>query len=157
MARRSSAAVPASSRRAPAALAWWRPALVVIACLIVYANSLALPLVFDDRVTILENPQIQRAWTLDVFRPARELPVAGRPLANLTFAWNYAAGGTAVEGYHLVNLALHSSCALLLLGVGHSYGEIQAVTGWSQTKVRRCVYEGRRAVRAQLRERGGKR
>lgn len=47
--------------------------------------------------------------------------------------------------------------ALLLLGVGHSYVEIQAVTGWSRTKVRRCVYEGRRAVRAQLRERGGKR
>jgi DNA-directed RNA polymerase specialized sigma24 family protein len=47
--------------------------------------------------------------------------------------------------------------ALLLLGVGHSYVEIQALTGWSRTKVRRCVYEGRRAVRAQLRERGGKR
>jgi DNA-directed RNA polymerase specialized sigma24 family protein len=47
--------------------------------------------------------------------------------------------------------------ALLLLGVGHSYVEIQAITGWSRTKVRRCMYEGRRAVRAQLRERGGKR
>lgn len=86
-----------------------------MAVVIVYGNSLVLPLVFDDRVTILENPSIREWWNVGrVLTPDRELPVAGRPLANLTFALNYAAGGTAVEGYHIVNVTLHLACALLL-------------------------------------------
>lgn len=35
--------------------------------------------------------------------------------------------------------------ALWLRAKGNSYDEIQAETGWSRTKVNRCLYEGRRA------------
>jgi RNA polymerase sigma factor (sigma-70 family) len=35
--------------------------------------------------------------------------------------------------------------ALWLRAQGNSYDEIQAETGWSRTKVNRCLYEGRRA------------
>lgn len=35
--------------------------------------------------------------------------------------------------------------ALWLRAQGNSYDEIQAATGWSRTKVNRCLYEGRRA------------
>ncbi len=35
--------------------------------------------------------------------------------------------------------------ALWLRAQGNSYDEIQAQTGWSRTKVNRCLYEGRRA------------
>lgn len=35
--------------------------------------------------------------------------------------------------------------ALWLRSQGNSYDEIQAETGWSRTKVNRCLYEGRRA------------
>ena len=37
--------------------------------------------------------------------------------------------------------------ALALLGAGCSYAEIQAITGWTHTKVNRCVAEGRAALR----------
>src|SRR4051812_47668559 len=37
--------------------------------------------------------------------------------------------------------------ALLLKAEGHSYQEICAITGWSYTKVNRCLTEGRRAFR----------
>lgn len=94
------------------------PALIVISALLVYANSLSSPLLFDDRVTILENGSIRDLRNpVAVLSPDRELPVAGRPLANLTFALNYAAGGEAVAGYRIVNLALHVGCALLLYSI----------------------------------------
>lgn len=44
--------------------------------------------------------------------------------------------------------------ALILVGLGYSYAEIGEARHWSQTKVRRCVYEGRTRVREEL-ERGG--
>jgi DNA-directed RNA polymerase specialized sigma24 family protein len=37
--------------------------------------------------------------------------------------------------------------ALGLLGLGYSYREICALTGWSYTKVNRCITEGRAALR----------
>ena len=49
--------------------------------------------------------------------PPRELPVAGRPFVNLSFAINYAIGGLDVRGYHLTNIAIHLTCALLLFGL----------------------------------------
>ncbi len=49
--------------------------------------------------------------------PERELPTAGRPFVNLTFAINYALGGDEPAGYHAWNIATHLVCALLLFGV----------------------------------------
>jgi tetratricopeptide (TPR) repeat protein len=51
----------------------------------------------------------------DVLMPLPDSPIAGRPVASLSFALNYAAGGLDVRGYHIVNIALHLVCALLLL------------------------------------------
>jgi hypothetical protein len=61
--------------------------------------------VFDDQLSVVENFSI-RDWRQPgaLFVPERELPVAGRPLVNLSFAWNYAVGGLDVFGYHPVNL-----------------------------------------------------
>src|SRR5206468_3019554 len=47
----------------------------------------------------------------------RELPTAGRPLVNVSFAINYALGGLNVVGYHVLNVALHVLCALLIFGI----------------------------------------
>lgn len=44
--------------------------------------------------------------------------------------------------------------ALILVGLGYSYAEIGEARHWSQTKVRRCIYEGRTRVREEL-KRGG--
>ncbi len=83
-----------------------------------YGNSLAGPFLFDDRVTVIDNPQIRHLWPLSQSLFAgRETPTAGRPLVNLSFAVNYAIGGLQVRGYHLLNIAIHLACALLLFGV----------------------------------------
>ena len=37
--------------------------------------------------------------------------------------------------------------ALILHAAGYTYGEIAGRCGWTQTKVNRCLYEGRRALR----------
>ena len=95
-----------------------RAVILVLACILAYANSLSGPFIFDDRLAIVENPQIREWWKLGtVLSPERELPTAGRPLVNLSFALNYAVGGLRVTGYHIVNLALHLLSALLLFGI----------------------------------------
>ncbi len=44
-------------------------------------------------------------------------PVGGRPLVNLSLAFNYALGGTAPFGYHAFNLLVHFLAGLALFGV----------------------------------------
>lgn len=95
-----------------------RAAIIVLAGTVVYANSLSAPFIFDDQTAIIENAQIRRLWPLTVpLSPPRETPVAGRPIANLTFAINYAIGGLDVRGYRLTNLAVHVLAALTLFGL----------------------------------------
>ena len=68
-------------------------------------NSLSAPFIFDDQTAILDNQRIRQLWPLSVpLSPLRETPVAGRPIVNLTFALNYAAGGMDTRGYRLTNL-----------------------------------------------------
>jgi tetratricopeptide (TPR) repeat protein len=97
---------------------WLRAAIIVLAGAAVYANSLSGPFVLDDQDTIVMNEQIRQLWPPSVVLfPALELPVAGRPVVNVSFALNYALGGLDVRGYHLVNIAIHIACALLLFGI----------------------------------------
>ena len=93
-----------------------RPLLLILAVALTYANSLDGPFILDDQATIVQNPQIKDLSDIrEVLLPAPETPVAGRPLASLTFAVNYALNGLDVRGYHVVNIAIHAMCALLLL------------------------------------------
>ena len=82
-----------------------------------YANALSGPFVLDDQDTIVLNEQIRQLSPSVVLFPAVELPVAGRPAVNVSFALNYAFGGLDVRGYHVVNVAIHIACALLLFGI----------------------------------------
>lgn len=85
---------------------WWRgnlAALIGILVLgaILYGQTLNAPWYLDDKWAILENTtihQLDRSFA-DLF--------SMRGPANLTFAINYHFGGTAVSGYHLVNIAIH--------------------------------------------------
>jgi Flp pilus assembly protein TadD len=83
----------------------------------VYANSLSGPLVFDDRATIADNTTIEDLGSSRVLAPPHETSVAGRPVANVSFALNYALGGRDVTGYHAVNIAIHALCALVIFGI----------------------------------------
>jgi len=97
---------------------WWRAGLIVVAGALAYSNSLSGPFVYDDQLSIVENRYIrQLSSPTRVLFPERELPVAGRPLVNVSFAINYAMGGLEVRGYHVWNVATHILCALLLFGI----------------------------------------
>ena len=109
---------------------FWRIAVIVAAVLVAYSNSLQGPFILDDQGSVVQNPEIRDLARLDrVLMPGPNSPVAGRPLVSLSFALNYAAGGLDVTGYHLVNLACHLGCALLLFGLVRRTLELPSVQG----------------------------
>ncbi|HVU35600.1 MAG TPA: tetratricopeptide repeat protein [Opitutaceae bacterium] len=93
--------------------------LLAGAALLAYANSLHVPLQFDDKGSLLENPSILTLWppSVPLSPPGWGLTVQGRPLLNLSLAVNYALGGFDVRGYHAVNLAIHFLAGLALFGL----------------------------------------
>ena len=98
----------------------WCALALVAAVGLVYANSLSAPFVFDDLLSITENPTIRRLWPLSgpLSPPSGQgLTVEGRPLLNLTLALNYAISGVAPWSYHVTNLAIHALAALTLFGL----------------------------------------
>jgi tetratricopeptide (TPR) repeat protein len=110
----SSAPPPTVSR----SRARWAAALIVVAGALTYGTSLAGPFVFDDFGNVVRNPQIRDVWNwAQVFSPPVDTGVAGRPLVHLSLAVNYALGGLSVRGYHVVSVALHVACALLVFGL----------------------------------------
>ena len=93
--------------------------VLVLAALVAYHNSFSGPFVFDSDLAITDNPSIRHLWPIwtALHPPAGGSPVSGRPLANLSFALNYALGGTDVRGYHALDLVLHILAGLTLFGV----------------------------------------
>jgi protein O-mannosyl-transferase len=89
---------------------------LVLAALAVYANSLQVPLVFDDLLAIKDNATIRQLGSA-LSPPAGALPVSGRPVVNLSFALNYAVSGLRVWSYHAANLLIHILAGLTLFGI----------------------------------------
>lgn len=96
------------------------PLWILLCAWLVYLNSLGNGFHYDDSHSIVENPQLRSLGNIPRFfiDPglfSREPAMAMyRPALLTTFALNYAAGGYAVWGYHLVNILLHSLAALLV-------------------------------------------
>jgi protein O-mannosyl-transferase len=102
--------------------AWVRRLLaggLVLAGVVAYHNSFAGPFVLDDADSIPANPTIRNLARLGrVLQPPHGgFTVSGRPILNLSFAINYALGGTDVLGYHLGNLLIHICAGLVLFGI----------------------------------------
>jgi Flp pilus assembly protein TadD len=97
----------------------WLSLVLILVGAGLFANSLGSPFVFDDLASIPQNASILRLWppSVPLSPPHRGEAVAGRPIVNLSLAINHAIGGLNVTGYHVVNLALHLSCALLLFAI----------------------------------------
>ena len=94
--------------------------LIVVAALAAYANSFFAPFIFDDLLSIVENPTLRHLWPpwMAFFPPPGQgLTVEGRPLLNFTLALNYAVSGPAPWSYHATNLAIHVLAALALFGL----------------------------------------
>ena len=118
---RSSRKTPRTPTPPPAAAPsglWWRAALIALAGVLTYWNSLSGAFILDDQSTIVDNPQIRELWSLaKVLTPEPDTAIAGRPLVNLSFAINHAIGGLGVRGYHIGNIAIHIICALVAFGI----------------------------------------
>jgi tetratricopeptide (TPR) repeat protein len=93
--------------------------IVILAGVAAYHNSFHGPFIFDDLISIADNPHIRRLWPIweRLMNAPHPSTVEGRPIVSLTLALNFAAGGRSVWGYHAVNVALHLMCALLLFGI----------------------------------------
>jgi protein O-mannosyl-transferase len=117
---------------------WITAAAIVLIGLYAYWPSFSGVLLFDDRPAIVENQTIRSLALPDVLRPPAGATVSGRPVANVSFALNYALAPADardvfspaalvpdaparfqrnVWGYHLVNLLIHLAAALTLFGV----------------------------------------
>jgi hypothetical protein len=92
-----------------------RACLIALGTAVVYANSLSAPFIFDDQLAIVENPAI-RTIARAATQPANT-PLAGRPIAGLSFALNYAATELDPAAYRATNIVVHIACALLLFGI----------------------------------------
>lgn len=87
-----------------------------------YANGLDGAFVMDDDVAVVKNHDLraETPWQ-ELFRSdywgtplhTEDSHKSYRPLAVMTFRWNYALGGLAVRGYHAANVALHVAATVL--------------------------------------------
>lgn len=106
-------------------------AFVAIAFL-AFGPALRAPFDFDDREAITENTTIRQLWpaSMPLHPPPLGTAVSGRPVVNYSFALNYALnrtlgvthtadsdGASETIGFHIVNVLLHVSTALLLFGL----------------------------------------
>jgi tetratricopeptide (TPR) repeat protein len=72
----------------------------------------------DDDDVIVSNPTIRSLSPISrTLSGPLQSSTAGRPLVNLSFALNYAAGALDPRGYHAVNLLIHILCGLLVFGI----------------------------------------
>lgn len=125
MSRRRSASrsvaspAPAAGPGAGGGRVWWAAAALVLAVLVAWAPSLPAPFQLDDHASIVTNETLRGGSLTDWLRPPSigGETVSGRPLLNLSFALNYAAGGLDPRGYRAVNLVLHLINAGLLFGL----------------------------------------
>lgn len=96
--------------------------LITSVGIIVYSNTFKVPFVLDDHYVIAYNPIIKdlnyfiKPSTAQHFdKNLFEYPTfKKRYIGYLTFALNYKIQGLDVTGYHIVNLLIHISTALLV-------------------------------------------
>ncbi len=97
----------------------WPVAVLMLVVTAAYSNSFHGEFVFDDLAAIRDNETIRELWppTKMLSPPGLGTTVDGRPLLNVSLAFDYAIGGTDVVQYHRTNLAIHLAASLVLFGL----------------------------------------
>ncbi|KMP10899.1 hypothetical protein UR09_04880 [Candidatus Nitromaritima sp. SCGC AAA799-A02] len=89
--------------------------VLVLLCFVgvaVFFATMHSPFLYDDAHAIEDNPYIKE---LSQFQEKVGIEnILNRSVLLLTFSVNHALGGTEVFGYHLVNILLHISVAIVL-------------------------------------------
>jgi tetratricopeptide (TPR) repeat protein len=95
------------------------PLLILLVAALSYVNSFQGGFHYDDFHSIVDNPSIRTLSNLPDFFTAPSMFSGDtdksmyRPLLLVSYAINFALGEYDVFGYHLINILLHASCALL--------------------------------------------
>ncbi|MEP6769768.1 MAG: tetratricopeptide repeat protein [Acidobacteriota bacterium] len=94
--------------------------LLVLVCLLVYANGMTGTFTYDDKAIIRDNPRIRtpdrigEIFSTPYFGGPRGSGTAYRPVLLLSYAVEWWVHGRAPEAFHLVNVLLHAAATLLL-------------------------------------------
>ncbi|MBN1587836.1 MAG: tetratricopeptide repeat protein [Candidatus Omnitrophica bacterium] len=105
------------------------------AVLLAYLSSLHGAFIMDDIGSIVENYSLRhlgQPWK--AFWAPSQSSLAGRPLANFSFALNYAWCGLNPSGYHAVNIFLHALSANLVFGILRHLFSSEAVLPWCRNR-----------------------
>src|SRR5437016_5315356 len=104
----------------------WRVLAILAAGVLAYANALNGPFVLDDQNAIVTNPAIRQLSHVATVLQQHDTPIAGRPVVASTFAIDYAIAGLSVLPYHVTNIAIHLSCALLIFAIARRTSRLAA-------------------------------
>lgn len=117
----SAAPVSATTGRGDELAFWLCPLLVLILVLAAYARTPRMGFVYDDQITVVNNPEVQSARNIPSLFGAgvRHSSWQGwhnyyRPIFFLWLLGNYSAFGLRPAGWHIAGLALHAANCLLV-------------------------------------------
>ena len=127
--RTTSSAIPRAADTSASSLPLWPFAAVGLAAVAAYVNAPGHPFVLDDMNAIVDNTTIHDLASGVAGGPFQSA-TAGRPLLNVSFALNYAAGALNPWGYHAVNIALHVACALLVFALLRRLFRLPLASSW---------------------------
>lgn len=100
---------------------WAAPLLVAALCLLAYANTLCHGFVWDDRLLVVENPDIRSPVAAARCLLSGPFSRAGgnfyRPVQLLSYLLDFSIWGINPLGFHLTNVLLHLANSLLLLSL----------------------------------------
>jgi tetratricopeptide (TPR) repeat protein len=94
--------------------------IILIITFLVYLNSIFNPFIFDDYGLIVENSFIKNFkflklyFTKNLYEAVGEKTSFYRPLQTLSYAIIYKIFKLNPVGYHLLNISLHTGCAILI-------------------------------------------
>ena len=91
---------------------------IILAGVLVYANTLSSPFILDDEDVVVRNPHITSLAPLsNVLSAPAQSSLSGRSLVSISMAISYAMGGLQPAAYHAWNIAVLIATALALFGV----------------------------------------
>ncbi|MBM4079741.1 MAG: hypothetical protein FJ278_08585, partial [Planctomycetes bacterium] len=98
--------------------------LIILVTLLVFANAIQAPFVWEDKELVLENRFIRSFSSAKFFflpsywRECHVAPgMAYKPVTMWSYALDFQLWGLRPWGYHLTNVALHAANALLLFAL----------------------------------------
>ncbi|MDX2187027.1 MAG: tetratricopeptide repeat protein [Opitutaceae bacterium] len=93
--------------------------VIVAAIFAAYHKAIQAPFLFDDHSGVLKNETIRSLWPPSevLSPPPTATGAGGRPVVNLSLAFDYALHRLDPSGYHLSNIVFHVAAAWVVWGL----------------------------------------